>query len=81
MTRVNVHDAKTHLSNLLERVQAGEEIVICKSGKPIAKLSAYVPVKTPRKPGGWEGRVWMADDFDDLPPELLAAFYGEGEEE
>jgi prevent-host-death family protein len=74
---VNVYEAKTHLSKLLERVEHGEEIVIARAGRPIAKL-VPVPRRTePRKPGGWEGRVWMAPDFDELPSHLLAAFEGE----
>jgi prevent-host-death family protein len=77
---VNVHEAKTHLSRLLERVSAGEEIVIAKAGRPVAKLVPYVESEEPRKMGGWKGRVWIADDFDELPPDLLAAFYGEDEE-
>jgi prevent-host-death family protein len=74
---VNVHEAKTQLSRLLERVEQGEEIVIGRAGKPVAKLVPYHPVRRPRKPGGWEGKVWMADDFDELPPDLLKAFSGE----
>ena len=80
MSVVNVHEAKTHLSRLLARVSAGEEIVIAKAGRPVARLVPYDESLEPRKPGGWEGRVWIADDFDELPPDLLAAFYGEGEE-
>ena len=76
---VNIHEAKTHLSRLLERVSAGEEIVIAKAGRPVARLVPYEESLEPRKPGGWEGRVWIADDFDELPPDLLAAFYGEEE--
>lgn len=79
MSVVNVHEAKTHLSRLLERVSAGEEIVIAKAGRPVARLIPYEESLEPRKPGGWEGRVWIADDFDELPPDLLAAFYGEEE--
>jgi prevent-host-death family protein len=81
MSVVNVHEAKTHLSRLLERVAAGEEIVIAKAGRPVARLVPYQEELEPRKPGGWEGRVWIADDFDELPPDLLAAFYGEDEGE
>jgi len=77
MSVVNVHEAKTHLSRLLERVSAGEEIVIAKAGRPVAKLVPYAESDEPRKPGGWKGRVWIADDFDELPPDILAAFYGE----
>jgi prevent-host-death family protein len=81
MSVVNIHEAKTHLSRLLERVSAGEEIVIAKAGRPVAKLIPYLESEEPRKMGGWKGRVWIADDFDELPPDLLAAFYGEGEDE
>jgi prevent-host-death family protein len=81
---VNIHEAKTNLSKLLERVEAGEEVVICRAGKPIARLAkleqAKEAPKPRRQPGGWEGKVWMSDDFDELPPEILAAFYGEDED-
>ncbi|HXH21480.1 MAG TPA: type II toxin-antitoxin system Phd/YefM family antitoxin [Dehalococcoidia bacterium] len=76
-TKVNVHEAKTHLSKLLERVEQGEEIVIARAGKPVAKLVPHAEQKQPRKPGGWEGRVWIAPDFDELPEEIAAAFRGE----
>lgn len=80
MDQVNVHEAKTHLSRLLERVAAGEEIVIARSGRPIAKLSPYPDVQQPRVPGLWKGKGWMADDFDDdLPDDVLRAFYGSEE--
>ena len=80
MANVNVHQAKTHLSALLKRVEGGEEIVIARSGQPIAKL---VPVRQraePRQPGGWEGQVWIAPDFDaPLPDDILDAFEGRNE--
>jgi prevent-host-death family protein len=67
MHSINIHEAKTHFSRLLEQVQQGEEIIIAKAGHPIAKLSPYVPVK--RKiapPGSMEGQgFWIADDFDE----------------
>lgn len=74
--QVNTHEAKTNLSRLLDRVAEGEEITIARSGVPIAKL---VPFKQrePRKLGGWRGQVTIAEDFDDLPEELLALFNGE----
>jgi prevent-host-death family protein len=75
--RVNVHEAKTHLSRLLERVERGEEIVIGRAGKPIARLVPYTKTRARRVPGGWEGRVHIAEDFDELPEELAAAFRGE----
>jgi prevent-host-death family protein len=70
MRTVNVHDAKTHLSALLNDVEAGEQIVIAKAGKPVAKLSRYEgPVARPI--GIDDGRGWIADDFDSaLPPQL-----------
>ena len=74
METVNVHDAKTHLSRLLERVEAGEEIVIARAGRPVARLVPLVESGTDRTPGGWEGQVWIAPDFDELPPEVAAAF-------
>ncbi len=71
---INIHEAKTHLSRLLERVAEGEEIVIAKAGKPVAKLVPYNEALGPRSPGGWEGRVRIAPDFDELPTEIAAAF-------
>ncbi len=75
--QVNVHEAKTHLSRLLDRVEHGEEIVIGRAGKPVARLVPYRTQRGPRTPGGWEGRVTIADDFDILPEEVAAAFRGE----
>jgi prevent-host-death family protein len=78
MQTVNMHEAKTHLSRLVERVAAGEEIVIARSGKPVAKLVPYAEQLAPRVPGSMEGKIWIADDFDDpLPLEILKGFYGE----
>ena len=66
---VNLYEAKTQLSQLVEFAASGEEIIIAKAGKPRARLVA-VPDKRPlRMPGGWEGKVWIADDFDDPLPE------------
>ncbi len=75
-SQVNVHEAKTHLSRLLERVEAGEAIVIARAGKPVATLSPYLEEVTPRTPGAWRGRVRIAPDFDELPADLLEAFEG-----
>ncbi len=74
----NVHDAKTHLSRILERVAQGEEIIIAKSGRPVAKLVRLAV--EPRKPGRLKGRIRVGTDFDEpLPDEILAAFRGERE--
>lgn len=72
---VNIHEAKTHFSRLVERAARGEEIVIARAGKPVARLGPYRPTRT-RKPGGWEGQVRIGADFDELPPEVAAAFRG-----
>ncbi|MDJ0742463.1 MAG: type II toxin-antitoxin system Phd/YefM family antitoxin [Xenococcaceae cyanobacterium MO_167.B27] len=65
MKIINIHEAKTHLSRLIESVIAGEEVVIAKAGKPLVKLIPYEATKQPRQPGGWEGKVRMSDDFDE----------------
>ena len=70
-TVVNVHDAKTHLSRLLERVEAGEEIVIARNGRPVARLVPAQRIRSPRQPGAWEGRGWIADDFDEPDREMI----------
>ena len=74
---VNVYEAKTHLSQLLDRAAAGEEIVIARAGRPIARLVALAQPSTRRVPGGWRGEVTMTADFDELPDEIAAAFRGE----
>lgn len=75
MTSVNVHEAKTHLSRLLARVAAGEEVVIAKAGKPLARLVPVSPTRARRLPGMDAGRGWIAKDFDaPLPRRLRAAF-------
>ena len=74
---VNLYDAKTHLSDLVERAAQGEEIVIAKAGQPKARLVAFVRATRLRKPGAWKGRVRIGADFDaPLPEELLKAFEG-----
>lgn len=77
MTIVNIHEAKTHFSRLVERAEAGEEIVIGRAGMPVARLVPFRVRKGPRKLGAWRGKVWMAPDFDDLPDEVASAFRGE----
>lgn len=73
----NLYQAKSSLSRLVDRAAAGEEIVIAKAGKPQAKLVPLAKAAQPRQPGGWEGRVYIADDFDEpLPEEIQAAFEG-----
>jgi prevent-host-death family protein len=76
-TVVNVHEAKTHLSRLLEEVAAGAEVVIAKAGKPVARLVPIVPVTRPKSLGLLRGRITVPDDFDaPLSPDVLAEFEG-----
>lgn len=83
LDQVNMHEAKTHLSKLVERVEGGEEIVISRAGKPAAKL---VPVSQPepgkRTLGVWRGRVWMAPDeeMEKVDKEIAEEFYGPEDE-
>jgi len=72
MSQVNLNEAKTHLSKLIERVRAGEEVIIAKSGKPVARLVPFEP-PAPRRPGLLSGKVEDAF-FDPLPEEELEAW-------
>jgi prevent-host-death family protein len=79
MKPVNVHEAKTHLSRLLARVEKGQEVVIAKAGKPVAKL---VPIEPPRKPrvaGSAKGQIWIANDFDAPLPDDVLNLFNDGE--
>jgi prevent-host-death family protein len=77
MSSVNVYEAKTHLSRLLRRVRAGEEIVIADAGRPVARLVPLATPTGPRRLGGDEQNVWIADDFDaPLPDDVTDGFYG-----
>jgi prevent-host-death family protein len=74
---VNLYEAKTHLSELVERAARGEEVIIAKAGEPKARLVPLARPSKPRKPGDWKGRVVVSPDFDaPLPDEILAAFEG-----
>jgi prevent-host-death family protein len=75
-SHVNIHEAKTHLSRLVERVEAGEEVVIDRAGKPVARLVPLSPRAGARRPGLWRGQVAIHEDFDELPAQLRAAFDG-----
>ena len=72
---VNIHEAKTHLSRLLQKVAEGEEVIISRAGVPVAKLIPAGP-KDGKRPLGIDlGRIWISDDFDAPMPELEALFY------
>lgn len=79
MATINVHAAKTHFSSLLERVAAGEEIVIAKAGKPVARLTGLSSGnRAPRQLGSLAGRLTAHPDFDaPLPDDILDAFEGD----
>ncbi|PHQ81109.1 MAG: prevent-host-death protein [Coxiella sp. (in: Bacteria)] len=70
----NIHETKTPLSKLIEQVLAGEEVVIGKAGRPVAKLVAYEPVINKRTPGRLAGQIHITDDFDKLPDNLKGFF-------
>ncbi len=76
MKVVNIQNAKTHLSRLLEDVVAGEEVVIAKAGKPMARLTAYEETRKPRTLGLLRGTVTEAPDCWEADPEIEAWFYG-----
>jgi prevent-host-death family protein len=78
MASINVYEAKTQLSRLLDRAEAGEEIVITRHGRPVARLGPIQPRPDPRKLGVLRGRLRMSRDFDaPLPEEILRTFEGD----
>ena len=73
--QVNIHEAKTHLSKLLARVSAGEEVIIARAGKPIARLVPIIERPQKRVPGSAKGKVFISPDFDaPLPESVLEDF-------
>ena len=77
MKTVNVHEAKTHLSRLLEEVEAGENVTIARAGKPVATLSRFKRTsKKQRTPGAWKGQVWMAPDMAEAEEAITRLFEG-----
>lgn len=75
MPRVGMHEAKTHLSKLVERAEAGEDVVIQRNGKAVVRLVPVVeePRSLAALRGAWRGRVRIATDFDELPPDIAKA--------
>lgn len=73
MKKANLHEAKTHLSKLVDLAAKGEEVIICKAGQPVARLVAIKTIKK-RKPGQWEGKVKIEKDFDKLPADFAKYF-------
>ncbi|MEM7117384.1 MAG: type II toxin-antitoxin system prevent-host-death family antitoxin [Chloroflexota bacterium] len=82
MLITNISEAKAGLSKLIERVLNGEEVIIGKAGKPVAKLIPYHLDPAPRQLGAgkWKGKIQIADDFDEPSSEILALFEGNADE-
>jgi prevent-host-death family protein len=74
MLVTNISEAKAQLSALIEKVLAGEEVIIGKAGRPVAKLIRYDRREQPRRPGALKGKIRIADDFDVLPDDIAEAF-------
>ena len=74
MQITNISEAKAQLSALIEKVLAGEDVIIGKAGKPVARLIRYENSRQPRRPGVLKGQIKIADDFDILPEDLAKAF-------
>ena len=83
MQITNISEAKATLSKLIEKVLKGDEVIIGKAGKPVAKLVPYDLESSPRQlgVGKWQGKIWMADDFDDLPKDIVQLFTGEADKD
>ncbi len=74
MLITNISEAKAQLSSLIEKVKAGEDVIIGKAGKPVARLTKFEVKEIPRKPGALKGKIKIEDDFDELPPDIARAF-------
>jgi len=78
MQTINIHEAKTHLSKIIERVAHGESFIIGKAGRPMAVLSPFVASSKPRKPGSLKGKIRIARDFDAVDELVADLFEGDG---
>jgi prevent-host-death family protein len=77
LTTVNIYEAKTQLSKLVDQAARGEDVIIARNGKPIARLTTLKQEKLPVRFGLLKGEIWIADDFDaPLPDDILAGFEG-----
>lgn len=74
MTITNIHEAKSQLSRLIEQAERGEEVIIARAGKPVARLVAYKSREGTRRGGQWHGKIRIAQDFDELPTDIAEAF-------
>ena len=74
MSITNIHEAKSRLSQLIEQAERGEEVIIARAGKPVAKLVPYKKKTAGRRGGQWSGKIKIADHFDELPEDIAKAF-------
>ena len=74
MVQVNMHEAKTRLSQLVELVESGERVIIARGGVPVAELVPHTPEPRVRRGGQWKGKVWISPDFDAPMPEIEELF-------
>lgn len=80
-TRVNIHEAKSQLSKLIEEAQAGEEVIVSKAGTPMVRLTPLHGRPPRRVPGAWSGKVWMTSDFDETPEDIIDEWYSNLEDD
>ena len=76
--QVNIYEAKTRLSQLLDQAVAGDEVVIARNGRPLARLVPISAASPHRQRGAWKGRGRIAPDFDETPEDIIDLFYGDG---
>lgn len=74
MQIANISEAKAQLSALIEKVLSGEDVIIGKAGKPVARLIRYENNRCVRRPGALKGKIIIADDFDELPEDISGVF-------
>ena len=79
MKTINIHEAKTHLSQIIERVVRGETVIIGKAGKPMAVLSPYASIQKSRNPGSMKGKIHIAEDFNVVDETIADLFEDVGE--
>ncbi len=72
---MNIYEAKTRLSQLVDKAAEGEEVIIARNGRPVARLVPVQAAPVRRQPGAWKGKGWIAPDFDETPEELIELFY------
>jgi prevent-host-death family protein len=77
MQIINIHQAKTNLSKLIEQVTTGEDVIIAKAGEPVAKLITYKKPRKNRVPGLWKDKIWISENFNDEDEEINKLFYEE----